>query len=144
MNEPFVFPESPVDRFTVEWWTVTDSVLDFALVAHRAEYHVNTKWSDMPNARPGGADVVDDWMLYRDGTCVGRTEGWTRFRERFLATPHLLTRRQALEAAALLVDLAVDDAEERLGQLATRLEAITADLAAVDVEDAQRLMRLRP
>lgn len=69
-------PESPVDGYELKWYQISVSSNWWYLSEKKAVYHVNTPWNKFsPNER-GGADLVDDWMIYKNGYAEGRWTGW--------------------------------------------------------------------
>ena len=75
------FPVEPVDRYVVEYWTLTSCSSCYLRVQHyRFVYHVNSTWKEVVGRDDDdltGAHFVNHWQVFLDGRFTGRTlDGW--------------------------------------------------------------------
>lgn len=90
-------PKEPVDKYRVDFWSLSISEHWYYIKSMSATYYVNTPYAEY---RPGvkhGAPLVDDWMLAEDGHPTGRICGWANFSGR--ADAWYSTRAEAVRAA---------------------------------------------
>lgn len=57
-------PKNPTDGHVLTWYEVWRGTANIEKLT--AVYHTCTLWSDYAS-EPGGADLVDEWMVSRDG-----------------------------------------------------------------------------
>lgn len=73
----YQLPDGPVDQMEIVAYKFNSPGERIRQI--RYIYHVNTPWRTYdPTSRMNGADLIDDWMLYTDGSTIadGRIEGW--------------------------------------------------------------------
>jgi len=73
-------PDKPVDGFKVKFYRLHINTQFVNIGVMEYVYYVNTPWDVYDPTRKGGADLVDDWMLNKDGYCEGRVCGWKHIR----------------------------------------------------------------
>lgn len=118
----------------------------YASRTHVAEmtytYHENTPWDEYCPSRPGGADLVNDWMAARNGHVEGRstTELLLRaVRQGMEEDGRFFTRGEALTYA-------VDVTARRVKELKRRLaeeQAAIAELKEEKLRPTQELNQLQ-
>jgi hypothetical protein len=133
-------PKRPVDGYTVHGWGVY-SHNSYTVRKLTFVYHKNTKWDDYDKSgdNRGGADLVDDWMVYEgdiDGEswdyCRGRYCGWTSLEDAINAPqsyePMFDTQMQAIKYLRAMAALEM----WRHRREYRRFEALVADLEGQD------------
>jgi len=119
-------PEKPVDLFEVTYFMVSD----LAVVEYRLLYHVNAKWDEVYPESKGGADFIDDWQVFRNGSFCGRLTGWPlkiRSVERG-ELPRYATRLEAMVAARAQLERYIAMRDEELAWKRARLAEMVAEL----------------
>jgi len=72
---PFELPDAPVDGYKVTWWRVEGFDDNVHVIECHATYYVHKKWNEYCPDRPGGADIIDSWMIQDIMRCRGA--GWS-------------------------------------------------------------------
>lgn len=67
--------KKPVDGHEIIVWRLR-SFAPYRPVAVKYVYHKSTPWKKFCDDGTPGVDIVDQWMIYEDGHCVGRNDGW--------------------------------------------------------------------
>ena len=123
---PFTLPEKPVDKFRIHYFRVWRGGADNIIIDEiTSVYHINTSWDAYSPNNRGGADLVDDWMVFENGSATGRIEGWVKILE---IDPEAIfeTKTEAIKYAIEVYGKWIADAKERirkLEQLRLNLEA---------------------
>lgn len=73
---PFTIPDKPVDQYKVKFYRLSMSECWVYIREMECVYHTNTPWDVYSPNDKGGADLVDDWMVYANGSAEGRITGW--------------------------------------------------------------------
>ena len=74
-------PNKPIDGFKIKFYRLYAHPLCIGIYPMEYVYYVNTPWETYDPTRKGGADLVDDWMLNKEGYCEGRICGWKNIGE---------------------------------------------------------------
>jgi len=125
---PFTIPDEPVDQFRVKYYRLSISESWVYITEIEAVYHVNTPWSEYASAWKGvGADIVDDWMVYPNGSkqAEGRICGWSDIvtrAARFQSGKVFATREEAVQASIEKITGYIEEAELHLRELRQRRE----------------------
>jgi hypothetical protein len=116
-------------------------------------YHENTKWEDFAPNEPGGADIVDMWMIYHNGTATGRCPDPVAFRNHMGANT-FPTKDGAVQDALAQCNRKICNLKEEIREMERRkvrlLVSTDEDLycAACDdiitVSDMERAVRYCP
>ncbi len=101
------YPKKPVDGFVLRWWEV--SCEGRYVTEHTATYHSRTLASDYFHDGIG-ADLVEDWMIAKDGSDMGRCWGWNAMRDR----GGYWTRETAVSAAIQRIDQRLEFLREEI------------------------------
>jgi len=101
-SEPILtIPEEPIDQYQVKHYCLYMLSIPVSVAEIVAVYHQNTPWhkycQDETHSR--GADIVDQWMVFENGSPCGRIVGWTGIHKAFVHPGNFLTREDAIKAA---------------------------------------------
>lgn len=72
----FTIPEQPIDGYQLNYYRISVSSVWWFLNEMKAIYYLNTSWDKYSPNNKGGADLADDWMIYKDNYAEGRFCGW--------------------------------------------------------------------
>lgn len=93
-------PKEPIDGYKVKFYRLSLSGYWCYINEIEAVYYLNTPWDTYrPNDR-GGADLVDHWVLNKDGFPEGRILGWENIKYIENETGAFPTRETATKEAA--------------------------------------------
>lgn len=115
-------PEKPVDQYVVEYWDI-----DYErLTKVRLVYHVNTPWKTYEPERSGGADLVDDWMVYRDDSTYaeGRFCGWDAPCGITFGKRCFLTREEAVVVLKERLERSLEYAKQKVREIKSTLKEL--------------------
>jgi len=118
----FVFPEKPVDLFELVYFTAED----YGVVEYRLLYHVDSKWDDVYPESKGGADLTDDWQVFRNGSFTGRYSGWPL--KSLGDRPRYTTRAEAMTVARAQLERSIAMRESELAEKRARFAEMVAAL----------------
>lgn len=100
-------PKEPINGFEVRYFTISPE----HVTEIRLKYHLNSKWSDVCEAR-GGADFMDEWQVFTDGFFSGRVDGWLTLADKD-RTDDFETRDEAVAALKAHFERRALQADER-------------------------------
>lgn len=115
-------PAEPVDQHVVEYWDI-----DYErLTKVRLVYHVNTPWVKYEPERTGGADLVDDWMVYRDDSkyAEGRLCGWDAPKFITFGKRYFLTREEAVKVLRERLEGTLEHYRQKVRELQSTLKKL--------------------
>lgn len=69
-------PEKPVDRYRIDWYEISVSPDWYYITKRHAIYYANVKYTILYPTEKNGADLIDQWMFYKDDYASGRRDGW--------------------------------------------------------------------
>jgi hypothetical protein len=80
----FKLPEKPIDKYKIEWWSISVYSNDYYLYHKCAIYYVNSPYNlqefGIRNESTGVTPLVDSWMIYEltndKWHPLGRWDGW--------------------------------------------------------------------
>ena len=114
----FDLPETPIDKYKIEYWSVDYYGYEYHISHIEAVYFVNTPYETLNPGIKGGAQIKDDWMIYDDGRCTGRLPGWEKMgenHERF--DDCFLTLQGARDYAVKQTEGSIANLEEQIARL---------------------------
>jgi len=79
----FELPKEPIDRYEIKFWRVNVSERYCYIDEVKIVYFVNAAYSEVVPNNGEGVRLVDEWMLYSNGTPEFRLVGW-KFDEEWL------------------------------------------------------------
>ena len=111
-------PDKPVDLFKLEFYRLSMNPQWIYLYAETCTYYVNTPWGACHSDK-GGADLVDDWMISKDGLDEFRICGWG-FIKGYLENSAIYifeTKAEALQEAVRNFDRWIEGDEKKIAQM---------------------------
>ena len=111
MKSLFTLPKTPIDQYSLEWYSISVCRIWCYINHKKAIYHVNTPWETVGSTK-GGAPLIDTWQILKDGSFVGRCDEWKYLGEdKPIWEDCFLTKEQAVKEATRRLRAFIQSAE---------------------------------
>ena len=131
-------PGKPVDGFKINFYRLYVNPQCVSVYSMEYVYYINTPWETYDPTRKGGADLVDDWMLNKDGYCEGRICGWKNIAE------HLRGQKSTMfESKAEALHDAIQHLDKWIAQDVAKITQMQA-LKAEQQAELRTALEIRP
>ena len=112
----FDLPDEPVDGHELRFFLLEVWGDEVSITAVTFTYHVSTPWAKYSPDGPGGADLVDTWMIKHDGHTVGRNPGWESW-QRIGTNRHFLAYSEVREAGVAYLTERIARCQKTMAQM---------------------------
>lgn len=124
MKSLFTLPKTPIDQYSLEWYSISVCRIWCCINHKEAIYHINTPWETVGSTK-GGVPLIDTWQILKDGSFVGRCDKWEYLGEdNPIWEDCFLTKDQAIKEATHRLKAFIQSAERGI----LRMEELLAEL----------------